>query len=53
MELGLIVAGAVTFFSLWASLWYKLGKITNQVKHHNLVLEEIRKQLEHLLTRGG
>jgi len=42
------------FLSIWGSLWFKLGKLTSEVKNHNLKLTKMEGQLDSLITiKGG
>lgn len=51
---GLELLGAfVGFIGLWGSLWYRLGRLTGEVKEHNTMLARIERQLEHIITTGG
>ena len=43
----------IALLGLWGSLWYKLGKLTSEVSHHNMMLKDIHKAIEHILTHGG
>lgn len=46
-----VIAIGVAFLGIWGSLWYKVGKLTSEVKGHNLKLTEIQKAMERLLQR--
>jgi len=48
-----VIACFVAFLGLWGSLWYKLGKLTNEVKGHNDKLDSLDKKVERLIIRGG
>lgn len=47
------LGAVIAFVGLWGSLWYKLGKVESEVKHHNSMLKDIQKQIEHVIIRGG
>ncbi|GAI94602.1 unnamed protein product, partial [marine sediment metagenome] len=33
------------------TIWYKLGKLTNEVKHHNRILIDLQKAVEKLVIK--
>lgn len=43
--LGVMILGS------FGSLWYKIGKLTTEVKHHNQLLQDIEKRIDNLITR--
>jgi hypothetical protein len=49
MEILLPIVGLL--FSVWGSMWYKLGTVAKQVEEHNRKLDEIQGVLGKLLTR--
>lgn len=53
MGLSECIVVLVAILGLWGSIWYRLGKLTSEVKAHNLKLTEISKTLERLITKGG
>ena len=48
-----LIGIGIVFLGMWGSLWYKIGKLTSEVKSHNTMLGNIQKQVESLLFRGG
>ena len=48
-----LIGVGVALLALWGSLWYKLGKLTCEVNHHNMMLKDLQKAIEHILTQGG
>jgi hypothetical protein len=48
-----LIGICIAFLGIWGSLWYKLGSLTKEVQHHNIMLKEISKTIEHILTQGG
>ena len=52
MEAATIILALLTFIGLWGSLWFKIGKLTAEVKGHNEKLRGIEKQLEQLIIGG-
>lgn len=53
MELTIGVILIASLLGSWGMIWYKLGKLTSEVKNHNLTLAEIQKQLETLIIGKG
>lgn len=43
---------AVLFLGSIGSLWYKMGRVEAEVKHHNRMLKEVQKSLEKLMVRS-
>lgn len=47
--LEVIIGVSIAILGSWGTIWYKLGKLTNEVKHHNRTLEVIGKKIDKLL----
>lgn len=43
----------LAIFTTLGAIWYKLGKLTQVVKFHNLRLSEIQKMIERILIQRG
>lgn len=51
MELiGIIIGVVIVLFTSWASLWYKIGRLTTKVDQCNETTKELQKQVEALIT---
>lgn len=47
-----IIGVIIAFLGMWGSLWYKLGKLTGEVKHHNQLLQDVEHRLDNFITGG-
>lgn len=48
-----VLGVSIPILGLWASVWYKLGRLSQEVREHNEICHRLEKQMERLLTRGG
>ena len=51
MELiGIVIGATAVLFTSWATLWYKIGRLTTEMKSCNEKLHALEQQVEKLMT---
>lgn len=50
-ELIALLGCGVSFLAMWGTLYFRLGRLTSEVRGHNRMLAEIQKAIETILTR--
>lgn len=45
-----VIAG---IFAAWGMLWYRLGKLSQEVREHNKLLGKIKRKVEALAVKEG
>lgn len=47
------IIAAAGLLVTWGSIWFKLGKLTSEVKGHNAMLKDIKEDVDNLCGKGG